>query len=156
MTGSRPRPTALKVLQGERPSRINDDEPAFAPGVPRKPERFDDPDVATTWDALIEALEPTGMLSAGDGFALMGFAQTWVSFERACALVNSVGPMVLDPKHQPRRNPATFLATQANHDVLAWCREFGMTPAARSQIRSRLAGGLPRQIADAVADRFLG
>jgi P27 family predicted phage terminase small subunit len=155
-TGRRPRPTALKLLHGERPSRINDDELHFEPGAPPRPVDVDD-NVLRTWDALVEVLAPTGVLGAGDRFALLALAQRWWDFERTSNLVNSVGPLIIDEKRQPRRNPAALLAREAGRDVLAWCREFGLTPASRSQIRARLASGAPGGAPlDPEAARFLG
>lgn len=144
------------MLHGERPSRINDDELHFAPGAPDKPSDLDE-HVARTWDVLTAVLEPTGVLGAGDRFALWALAQRWTDFERCSALVNTVGPLVVDEKRQPRRNPAALMQREAGRDVLAWCREFGLTPASRSQIRARLASGAPGGAPlDATASRYLG
>jgi P27 family predicted phage terminase small subunit len=152
----RPRPTALKLLHGERASRINDDELHFEPGAPERPEGLDEA-VAATWDTLVAVLAPTGVLGAGDRFALWAMAQRWTDFERCSALVNTVGPLVVDEKRQPRRNPAALMQREAGRDVIAWCREFGLTPASRSQIRARLASGAPGGAPlDPVAARFLG
>jgi P27 family predicted phage terminase small subunit len=152
----RPRPTALKLLHGERPSRINDDELHFAAGAPDRPDAMDAA-VAATWDVLVAVIEPTGVLGQGDRFALWALAQRWTDFERCSALVNTVGPLVVDEKRQPRRNPAALMQREAGRDVLAWCREFGLTPASRSQIRARLASGAPGGAPlDATASRYLG
>jgi len=149
--GRRPRPTALKILEGERPSRINDDEMAVVPGVPGLPGELD-PDVAGVFAELVELLEPTGVLTALDGLALAAFAQAVSTHRRAAALESSVGPLVLDERGQPRQNPANRVRRDAGRDMLRWCAEFGMTPSARSQIARRFAGGTqmgasPNQVA---------
>lgn len=153
-TGRRPRPTQLKILQGERPSRINDDEIAAPPGVPDPPGDLD-PEVTTAYRELVALLEPTGVLTVLDGLALLAFAQAISTHRRAAALESTVGPLVRDEKNQPRVNPASRIRRDAGRDVLRWASEFGMTPASRSQIARRYAGGSPLAAPNPVAAKYL-
>jgi P27 family predicted phage terminase small subunit len=153
-TGRRPRPTALKILQGERPSRINDDEIPAVPGPPPAPEDLD-PAVADAYQELVGLLVPTGVLTVLDGLALVAFAQAISTHRRAAALESTVGPLVRDEKNQPRVNPASRIRRDAGRDVLRWASEFGMTPASRSQIARRYAGGSPLSAPNPVAAKYL-
>lgn len=151
--GRRPRPTALKLLQGEQPSRINADEIDADAGAPAEPDGLDD-DVSAQYRHLVDLLEPTGVLTALDGVALVAFAQVLVEHDRAAALVNSVGPLIRDEHGLPRTNPAYRIRRDTGRDVLRWAMEFGMTPAARSQIHTRLAArAVPPR--DPIAARYL-
>lgn len=151
--GRRPRPTALKLLQGERPSRVNDDELAAMAGAPAPPEALDEL-VAGQYRALVALLEPVGVLTELDGPALVAFAQVLVEHHQAARLVNTVGPLIRDDHGQARTNPAYRIRRDTGRDILRWAMEFGMTPAARSQISRRLASGAaaPR---DPIAQRYL-
>jgi P27 family predicted phage terminase small subunit len=153
-TGRRPRPTALKILQGERPSRINADEIPAPPGAPGPPDDLD-PDVAAAYRDLVRLLEPTGVLTALDGLALVAFSQAVSTHRRAAALESAVGPLVRDEHNQPRVNPASRIRRDAGRDVLRWASEFGMTPASRSQIARRLAGGSPMSSPNPTAAKYL-
>jgi P27 family predicted phage terminase small subunit len=153
-TGRRPRPTALKILQGERPSRVNDDEMPAPAGAPGPPDDLD-ADVARAYRQLVELLEPTGVLTGLDGLALLAFAQAVSTHSRAAALESAVGPLVRDEHNQPRVNPASRIRRDAGRDVLRWASEFGMTPASRSQIARRLAGSTSMHAPNPTAAKYL-
>jgi P27 family predicted phage terminase small subunit len=153
--GRRPRPTTLKILAGERPSRVNDDEMAAPPGVPDPPVDLD-ADVADAYGELVRLLEPTGVITGLDGLALSAFAQAVSTHRRAAALESTVGPLVRDEKGQPRMNPASRVRRDAGRDMLRWCSEFGMTPASRSQIARRYAGGSPAGPSNPTAAKYVG
>jgi P27 family predicted phage terminase small subunit len=152
--GRRPRPTTLKILAGERPTRINDDEMPAPPGVP-EPATDLDGDVADAYGELVRLLGPTGVLTGLDGLALTAFAQAVSTHRRAAALESTVGPLVRDEKGQPRTNPASRVRRDAGRDMLRWCSEFGMTPASRSQIARRYAGSSQMIAPNAVAAKYL-
>lgn len=153
-TGRRPRPTALKILQGERPSRINDDEMPSPAGAPDPPGDLD-ADVAATYRQLVELLAPTGVLTALDGLALIAFAHAVETHRRAAELESAVGPLVRDEHNQPRVNPASRIRRDAGRDLLRWASEFGMTPASRSQIARRLAGSTSMAAPNPLAAKYL-
>jgi P27 family predicted phage terminase small subunit len=152
--GRRPRPTQLKILAGERPTRINDDEMPAAPGAPDPPPDLD-PDVAAAYADLVAVLEPTGVLTVLDGLALVAFAQVINTHHRATALESTVGPLVRDEKGQPKTNPAARVRRDAGRDMLRWCTEFGMTPSSRSQIARRYAGGGSMTAPNPTAAKYL-
>jgi len=152
--GRRPRPTALKILNGERPSRVNQDEIPAPPGAPVPPPDLDD-DVAGVYAELVRLLEPTGVLTALDGLALSAFAQAVATHRRAAALESAVGPLVRDDRGQPRTNPAARVRRDAGRDMLRWCSEFGMTPSSRSQIARRYAGGTSMASPNPTAAKYL-
>lgn len=153
-TGRRPRPVALKVLQGERPSRINDDELPVPPGPPTPPSGMS-AGVAADYAELVRLLEPTGVLCALDGPALAAFAQVMATHRAAAALESEVGVLVRDEKGRPRINPVARVRRDAGRDIMRWATEFGMTPAARSSIRARLAGGVGAPPPNATAAKYL-
>lgn len=151
--GRRPRPAALKLLQGERASRTIDDVIDVPPSVPAAPQSLDDA-VREQYARLVALLEPVGVLTALDGPALAAFAQVLVEHDRASQLVNSVGPLIRDEHGIPRTNPAYRIRRDTGRDLLRWAMEFGMTPAARTQISRRLSTSAtpPR---DPIASRYL-
>jgi P27 family predicted phage terminase small subunit len=151
--GRRPRPTALKLLQGERQSRIVEDPPEAQQGAPAAPDALDE-QARAAYRMLVGLLEPSGILTQLDGLALAAFAQVVVEHERASALVNQVGPLIRDEHGLPRTNPAYRIRRDTGRDILRWAMEFGMTPAARSQISRRLSGGAA-PARDPIAQRYL-
>ena len=153
--GRRPRPTALKLLHGERRDRVNVDEPVVPalPPNPGAPATVGSVEVAAAYDEILGDA-PAGVLTAADRIGLRLFAQVLASHDRAADLENTVGTLVRDEHGQPRKNPAVQVRRDAGRDALRWCIEFGMTPASRSQIHARLAGGVP-PASDPRATRYL-
>ena len=65
--GRKPKPTMLRVLQGNPGKRaFNHEEPAYGPGAPDKPEFLDD-FAGEEWDRLIGMLVSARMITKGDG-----------------------------------------------------------------------------------------
>ena len=64
MRGRKPKPTALKLLDGTRADRINHDEPAMPPASIEPPDWLDET-ARAYWGDLAPVLQSSGLLTAG-------------------------------------------------------------------------------------------
>lgn len=148
-TGPRPKPTALRLLHGDRKSRVNDDEPVPEPGEPRCPDDASS-DVHEIWDYTIAQLVVMGVATRADRDALRCYCEAVVTHRKASALL-AQSPILIKGLHGGMvRNPAVAIQRDSSAVIRAFAHEFGFTPSARSEIRK----GSARPDA-ASADRYL-
>jgi len=148
--GPQPKPTALRLLHGDRPARTNQDEPQPEQGDPDCPDAASR-EVREIWDYTLEQLIVMGVATKADRDALLCYCEAVVTHRRASAILAK--SQVLVPGTLAGsivRNPALQVQRDSAAVVRAFAREFGFTPAARSEIRT----GSTRSDATG-ADRFL-
>jgi len=146
MRGRKPNPTALKILHGNPGRRpLNRAEPAPPPvrdlTVPPELQGV----AADEWRRLAPELHRLGLLTTIDDRALVAYCQTWARWLEAEDQIRAHG-MVLTGKHGPIVSPFVGIAARTMQALKAWLVEFGMTPSARTRVKTD-AGNKP-------ADRF--
>lgn len=151
--GGRPRgtgaPTALKVLRGGAPSRINHDEPIPEEGIPLCPSQ--DPDVREVWDYTIRQLVRMRTITLADRDALAAYCTMVVQYRKAAIMVEEDGAIINGPRG-PVKHPAAAIMREAAGLMKQFGRDFGLSPAARSAIK--VGDQHPKQ-AEASASRLL-
>lgn len=111
MRGRKPKPTALKILDGTRKDRINDDEPVVPVGSLEPPDWL----LKTArdhWLELAPVLARAGLLTDADRHSLALLCESFGRF-----------------RHDPTDNRARELYRKL-------CVEFGLTPSSRSRLKS--------------------
>ena len=133
--GPAPKPTALKVLQGNPGKRaLPKGEPRPAAGkVPTAP-RWLSEEAKKEWRRLAGRLWRVGLLTEADHDALALYCETFASWRRAEEQVRKKGEVMRTAAGNVIQNPYLSIANRAKRDALVLAREFGMTPAARSRI----------------------
>lgn len=138
--GPAPRPTALKLLHGERHrDRINPDEPAPRPTLPDLPDDASD-EVRRVWDRTLAELDAMNLAFSSDRDALRCYCEAVVVHRKASALLARSAVLVKGLHGHLVRNPALQIQRDAAATVRAFAQEFGLTPSARSSIRAGKAG----------------
>lgn len=114
MRGRKPKPTALKILDGTRDDRINHDEPTLPAGDVEPPDSVDDElgYGVEHWNELAPMLSKAGLLTEGDRPAL-------------ALLCRAYARLRLDP-----------MDDKANELYRRMLVEFGLTPSSRSRIKA--------------------
>lgn len=132
--GFQPAPTALKVLKGERPDRINHDEPQPRDGLPACPPGVSK-QVKEIWDYTIAELAQMRVITPADRDGLVAYCEAVALHRQASAVVASAGhaDKALNGGHA--RHPAIQVQREAAATMRAWAQEFGLTPAARTGIK---------------------
>lgn len=151
--GPRKRPTHLAVLNGERPDRINHDEPPAPDGTPEPPYEMDD-ETAAVWDYTVEQLRRMGILSTADRDALVCYVEAVITHRHATRLLRRAGGLVIRNQRGGtfQRNPLVAMQRDAAALIRGFAQEFGLTPSARSEIT---VGGANRGNAGAGPERLL-
>lgn len=131
--GRAPKPTPLKVLQGVRPNRINDDEPVPVSDIPECPSRHRD--VRAVWDYTIEQLRVMGVVTLVDRDALHAYCEAVVAFREACDTIEREGPIITGARGGLIRHPACAIQKENAMLMKSYAVQFGLTPSARTSIR---------------------
>ncbi len=115
MRGRKPKPTALKILAGDQPCRINTDEPRLPAVTEAAAPKWIGSYGAVLWRRMVPMLVNAGVLTQGD---LPGL-------ELLCSEYDGL-----------RRDPTNAGCRDRYRRLLA---EFGLTPSARSRLKSTAA-----------------
>ena len=127
--GRKPKPTALKVLEGNPGKRpLNDREPV-PPKATLKCPAWLLPEAKKEWKRLAPALEAMGVLTMADLTAFEGYCQAYARWKEAEAFITQHGSISQTPSGSVQQNLKI---------MQSFCSEFGLTPATRARI---IAGG---------------
>lgn len=141
MRGRKPKPTALRILEGNPGKRpINDAEP-----VPPPPdaEHFtippaalaDHPVAQEEWTRLAPLLLKARQITEADRTALIALCLEWARYLDATRAVKRLGLVVKAPSGYPIMNPYLPIATKALSACNKLWPELGLTPSSRSRVR---------------------
>lgn len=127
--GRPPAPKALKVLRGDKPGRINQQEPE--PDLTRCP---DPPDwlngrAKRMWRRLAPDMFAKGVLTWWDRDAFAHACDAAIAYRDASVAIATEGRMV-----DGKPNPNYTLLWRASDAFLKYACRFGMTPSDRSKI----------------------
>lgn len=149
MAGRRPKPTALKIAEGnpgKRPLNLN--EPQFG-GLPKCPGHLDK-NAKAEWRRISKELAAAGLLAAADRAALAAYCQCWSRWCDAEENIQKTGTVIQSPKSgYPIQNPYVGIANTALDQMRKFLIEFGLTPASRSRISLDLSTGTKDDAFDA-------
>ncbi len=147
--GTKPKPTALKALEGNPGQRpLNENEPEFPSGNLARPDFITfDPIARAEWDRVTPGLMATGLLNEQNLMVLAGYCAAFARWRRAEDRVLEVGMTVQTPSGYVQQVPQVSIAKNALDQMKALAVEFGMTPSAQSRItvtRTAKAGDLKK------------
>jgi len=134
MRGRKPKPTNLKILQGNPGKRrFNPDEPKLIPEVPSCPDWLDDK-AQQEWHRLVPVLQKAGLLTIIDGMALAAFCALLSRWAQAEDAIRREGMMLTTPNGCVQKNPAVTIARECLQLIRTFCTEFGLTPSSRAKV----------------------
>ena len=131
MPGPAPAPTALKILKGVRPARINQDEPkpqSHSGVLPPGWGAWMSPGAKRFWKRYAPMLSRLGILTETDPPAFRMTAELWAKWIRLTNIVN-----------KGKLKPADELAylrilNNIETQMLRYLQQFGMTASSRGRI----------------------
>jgi P27 family predicted phage terminase small subunit len=134
MAGRRPKPTALKELQGNPGKRpINRREPK-PKGIPTCPPHLDTV-AKVEWNRILPELIAIGLITSIDRAALAAYCSSYSEWTSAETQIQKYGRVIKSPKSGfPIPNPYVGISHVALGNMHRFLTEFGMTPASRSHI----------------------
>src|SRR5262245_15207940 len=97
MRGRKPKPTVLKVLDGNPGKRpLNEREPVAPTDEPMAPDWLDD-EAKAEWGRVVVELRAMGLLSSADRAALAAYCTCWSRWVQAEVQVRKFGAIVKSP-----------------------------------------------------------
>lgn len=133
--GPAPKPTALKVLDGNpgrRPLNLNEPKPRpIAPDCPS----WLDAGAKREWRRIAPALERLGLLTEIDGAALAAYCQSYSRWRQSQEVLRKKGLTFETASGYLMPRPEVGIGNRALIELRAFCTQFGMTPAARARMQ---------------------
>lgn len=138
MQGRKPKPTAVKILEGNPGKRaLNHAEPKPRVVLPRPPEHLSE-DEKTKWKMTVKELYPLGLITTIDKDALAMYCVIFVRWLKAEKMVREKGEIIKTAAGNIIQNPYLSIANRALDQLNKLGAEFGMTPSSRSRVRTDL------------------
>lgn len=141
MSGPPPKPTALKLLQGnpgKRPIRVDEFRPEAK--LPQCPQHLVG-EAKKEWRRLTPELVRYGMISEVDRAAVAMICTMWGRYveaeemiERAAKEAKGTGLFVRSPSGYPIQSPWVAVSNKAMELYKSYLAEFGLSPASRSRV----------------------
>lgn len=139
--GRKPKPTALKVLEGnpgKRPLNLNEPKPEKK--APKCPSWLE-PEAKKEWRRMSKVLEQIGVLTEVDAAAFAGYCQAYSRWKEAEEFLTKHGTIFKTPSGYIQQVPQVSIAQTYLKIMKDFCSEFGLTPSARTRIKAGTAGG---------------
>lgn len=135
--GTKPKPTALKLIEGnpgKRPLNVN--EPKPKPKRPACPAWLNK-EARKMWKRLAPELDRLGLLTVVDGEAFAAACQSYGIWAECEQILKAEGRTVLVAtkagEHEAAR-PEVAIGNAALKNFKMFCSEFGLTPSSRTGI----------------------
>lgn len=147
--GPAPKPTALKVLQGNPGGRaLNRREPKPRTRRAKMPSHLSEK-AQIEWKRIERELRSMGLLASADSDALAMYCESYVTWMDAMEQVRKLGTIVKSPSGYPIQNPYLAVANSAQKQMQQLLGQFGMTPASRTNLQA------PESVSADPLDEFL-
>jgi len=130
-------PTAIKIIRGNPGKRsLNKREPQIEIKAPECPAHLDDM-ARVEWDRMVPILLGMGVLTEADYMALGTLCQAFSTMAKAQDQLNKTGILFKTPNGYVQQSPLVSIVNQNADLVTKLCREFGVTPSARSRVNAQ-------------------
>lgn len=139
--GRKPKPTALKVFEGNPGKRAIKSEPKPKAKAPSCPSWLDK-DAKAEWKRVCSELVAMGVVTAIDRATLAGYCEAFSRWKQAVQTVQELGQYWVNEKFDSagnhiimhKRHPAVGIASEALRDMRSMASELGITPASRTRL----------------------
>ena len=155
MAGRKPKPTALKVLEGDRGKGrrpLNEHEPIPPKGGVKCPSWLL-PEAKKEWKRLAASLEAMGVLTMADLTAFAGYCQAYARWREAEDFITQHGSIFKTPSGYVQQVPQVSIAQQNLKIMQSFCHGIRSDPGLpRPHCRQRRRGGKRRRSHGAAAE----
>ncbi len=132
--GPPPKPTRLRVLEGNPSKRaLNDREPEPPAGLPHCPKELDRA-ARAEWRRVGSALEEMGVVTQVDGAALAAYCALYSRWLEAESQIKKHGMVIRSPNGHLMQSPYLNIANKCLDKMRGFLQELGLTPSSRSQV----------------------
>lgn len=134
MAGRKPKPTALKELEGNPGKRkLNKSEAKPSKAMPECPSWLL-PEAKKEWMRLSENLNNLGLLSKVDRAAFAAYCQSYARWKEAHEHIDEEGSTFVTNTGYQQQSPWVGIANTNQKLMMQAASEFGLTPSSRSRI----------------------
>lgn len=136
MRGRKPKPTHLRIVEGNRGHRpINENEIQPEGDLNEAPAEFS-PYQRRLWHAEL-AKCPDGLLRRLDQGAFASYITNYATVLEATAAINKMGHIIRTKKTQsPQVNPWLSIRSRANDAMMKAIAELGFSPTSRTRVKT--------------------
>lgn len=133
--GRKPKPTALRVLQGNPGKRaINRDEPKPDAVIPKVPDHVIG-EGRKEWFRISKQLHALGLLTEVDRAALAAYCVAYGRWAEAEQNIQKYGVVLISGENSwPVQSPYLSIANRAMEQMVKMLGEFGMSPSSRARV----------------------
>jgi len=136
--GRKPRPAALKLVEGRGNGRDSGGRPVKQPPgfvrLPPEPPEFLTGEARDEWDRVVPELQRLQLLKPVDRSALTAYCLIWQRLVDAQAEIAAGALTTRGSMGQLVEHPAVKVFLAASKELRAWCSEFGLTPSAETRL----------------------
>ena len=141
MRGRKPKPTAIKMLEGNPGRRApNLDEPQPPGSLPEAPPHLS-AEARAEWDRLAVSLNRIGLLTQVDRATLAAYCQCYGRWVEAEQKLSETPPILRMPSGYIQQSPWMTISNKQLELMARFMAELGLTPASRSRLAVMLPGG---------------
>lgn len=135
MKGRKPKPTAIKELEGNPGKRaLNKKEPKPQKKIPSCPKHLTDV-ARKEWRRITKELFALGVITQIDQAALAICCTAYADYVKACETLELEGEVIISEKGGAYQNPWMAIKKRSMDQVMKFYAEFGMTPSGRSRVK---------------------
>ena len=139
--GRKPKPTALKVLEGNPGKRpLNLYEPAPEGKLPECPAWLEE-EAKAEWERLAVPMHNLGLLTELDMAAFAAYCQAYARWKEAEEFITQHGTIVKTPSGYWQQVPQVSIAQTYLKMMQKSAEQFGLTPSSRSRIVADIHSG---------------
>lgn len=140
--GPIPKPTLLKIAEGNRGKRKldPDSEPSPPSGAPEKPEHLEGL-ASVEWDRMIAIIDSMGILAKTDGQMIELYCMEYETYRQCKKDLRANGSLYQDistGEDSPTKllsHPAVIIMDKAGKTMARILAEFGLSPSSRSRVK---------------------
>lgn len=152
MKGRKPKPTALKIAEGNPGKRaLNHNEPKPGPGVPECPAHLHG-ESRKEWGRIAPELDRMGLLTHVDRVALACYCESWGSYINALLQMRKKGEVVIGSEGQEIKSKWRIIADDQKRLFTRILAEFGLTPSSRARMSVKPAATPTDELQDFIKD----
>lgn len=139
MAGRKPKPSALRALEGNPGKRpLPKNEPAFSGKMPSCPKHIDQVG-NKEWRRILKILLKARVVTAADMSIIAAYADSYSRWVEASIFVKKDGLVVSAPSGYPVQNPYLNIINKSLDQMKAFAVELGLTPSSRTRISALVA-----------------
>lgn len=136
MAGRPPKPTKLKLLQGnpgKRELNKNEPNPQVGEDIP-KPPSWMETQAKKEWKRIVPELHRLELLTMVDHPSLVAYCQAYARFVECEKIIKKQGMTFETPNGYVQQRPEIAISNNAQKIMKEFAAQFGLTPSSRGRL----------------------